>query len=104
MKHFIFSGIIIACLASASISALTSEDNNSTQLLEIPTQSKDSLTNIQDTPNNDHAIKASEQMHDALTEVYEYEDASIKILKYFGIPLVAGMTTAFACLITIIND
>lgn len=93
-----------ACIAGSNISGQGTDTTN----LTIENNSAESHVSKQQQEllNNADLVKISQELlrNDALTDIYEYEDAGIKILKYFGIPIMAGMVSALACFVLVIQD
>ena len=94
MKYLTLGLVVVIFTAGINTTALTNETEQATQ------NSTD--LDVDQSMRDQEFINAKSQ--DALTDVYEYEEASLKILKYFGLPVMAGMIAALGCFVLAAQD
>jgi hypothetical protein len=98
MKYLTLRLAMAIAMAGTSICALT---NQPEEVVHDTDQAIEELALIESNLlKNPPAITGQE----TLADVYEYEEASIKILKYFGVPAMTGMIAALGCFILVIQD
>lgn len=103
MKHLVFLGIMAICIAGINLRGQTTEQIDYSSLKAL-SHTENNDINIPSNQNELIKMTNETDIQAALIEEYEYETAGIKIIKYFGIPAMAGMSAALACLIAIMND
>ena len=109
MKYLIFLGLIGAFMVGTNTSGLSAQAEDFSQFncssLKMPINASvlDELATHQQELLDVDYTKAPIN-NDELTTVYEYEETALKLLKYLGIPAMAGMVTALACFIVIMQD
>ena len=95
MKCLTLGLVMTIFMTGVSTTALTNETEHVTQNNAAP--NSDESGREQDFIDIKHQPAAINK--DQLTDVYEYEEASLKILKYFGFSVMSGSIVALGCFI-----